>query len=274
MKIKFFAEITRPLNCLMAAIAVFIGASVAIKSPALNLQVFFAMIAAFLICAGGQVINDFFDAEIDKKIRPQKILPSQKISKKQALIFSAILFFGGLIFSMMINETTFLTASVFTLLLILYSAMIQKQKSIGNIVVALSTAFTLIFGAAVFQKFDTVIFLAASAFFANLSREIIKDVQDKKADLGYKKTIPMILSETQVNGIVFIFYLTAILLAVFVWTEKLIESTAYIILTLISAMIFMHSFALLWSKKAAQAQKQSKNAMIVSLIAFLAGAFK
>jgi len=273
MEFKFFVEIIRPLNCIMAAIAVFIGYAISIGNIAFNPPLLFAMLAGFFVCAGGQVVNDFFDVETDKKIRPQKILPSKKISIKAALFYSILLFMAGLIFASLINDFAFIIAAAFTTILILYSAFMKNKKILGNIVVALGTAFTLIFGASIVQNYVIIIFLATSAFFANFGREIIKDVEDIKADEGFKKSLPMILSQKKINLLVLLFYYEAIIIAFYVWFAGLISSIFYLSLILIAGFIFMYSFLLLKTNKIKQAQVFSKVAMAVSLLAYLAGVF-
>lgn len=273
MGFKFFVEIIRPANCILAGAAVFIGQAVATRAIAFSEAIFFAMISAFLICAGGQVINDFFDIEIDKKIRPQKILPSKKMSANTALVYSATLFLAGIIFAAAINFHALAIAFIFTALLILYSAFIQKQKFFGNIIVALGTAFTLVFGASITQNYGTIVFLAASAFFANIAREIIKDVQDKKADEGYKKTIPMILPQKQVNALVLLLYILAFFIALAPVFLLQITNPVYTGMIIAAGMVFIYSFKLLAGKNPEKAQAYSKTGMALSLLGFLAGAF-
>ncbi len=273
MGLKAFIEILRPANCFMAAIAVFIGYVVAIGKIWFETELFFAMASAFLICGAGQVINDFFDVRIDEKIRPQKILPSKKMKVQTALFYSAALFGTGLILASQINMPAFLIAFSFTVLLALYSAVIQKQKFLGNIVVALGTAFTIIFGASIVQNYNVAIFLATSAFFSNMGREITKDVQDKEADKGHKTTLAMILTQNQVNIVVLAFYALAFLTAFFVWQTKMIQSNYYLLLLIVSGGLFLYSFVLLLQKQPGKAQLFSKIAMVFSLLAFISGVF-
>ncbi len=56
-------------------------------------------ISAFLHI-GGMVLNDYFDLKIDKKERPWRPLPSNKITKKNALIIILFSFSYSLIFSL------------------------------------------------------------------------------------------------------------------------------------------------------------------------------
>src|SRR5918995_3576841 len=63
-------------------------------------------ISAFLYI-GGMVLNDYFDIKIDKKERPWRPLPSNKISKKNALIIMVISFLYSLVFSFIVGSNTF-----------------------------------------------------------------------------------------------------------------------------------------------------------------------
>ena len=64
-----YIKLMRPFNCLMTAIAVFIGGL--IVSPVVAIftaeKIWLAMVAAFLITGGGNAINDYVDVEADRQ---------------------------------------------------------------------------------------------------------------------------------------------------------------------------------------------------------------
>ncbi|MDP2974417.1 MAG: UbiA family prenyltransferase, partial [Candidatus Diapherotrites archaeon] len=90
-----FVSIIRPLNCLMAAFGAFIGYSIAGSAIQFQKEIGIAMAAAFLVCAGGMVINDYFDRNVDKRLHPRKPLPSGAIKPKTALLYAIALFIAG-----------------------------------------------------------------------------------------------------------------------------------------------------------------------------------
>ena len=175
MKAKVLLELLRPLNCIMAAFGVFIGHSIALGSIGYSAWMLIAMAVAFIICGAGQAINDVFDSEIDAKIRPGKPIPSKRISRRGALRYSIGLFVVGNLLALLLPVQAFFIAIIFSAILILYSAKMQKLKYVGNWIVALGTAFTLIFGASLLQNYSVVVVLAIAALLANAAREIIKD---------------------------------------------------------------------------------------------------
>ncbi|MDP2973469.1 MAG: UbiA family prenyltransferase, partial [Candidatus Diapherotrites archaeon] len=162
-------------------------------------------------------------------------------------------------------------ALAFTILLIVYSAFLSKAKYIGNFVVASGTAFTLVFGASLIGKFEVVAFLAIAALFANLARELIKDLQDVKQDTGFKKSLPMLLSEKKVIGIVFFYYLIAIVTVYLPILLVGFASIYFISIVSVANLLFLLSFAKAVQRKFSRAQALSKIAMLVALIGFLAG---
>ncbi len=266
-----YFKILRPGNCLMAAIAVFIGFSVASGKVGFPIPLLLAMLSAFLICGAGQTVNDYFDRGIDKLIKPNKLIPSGEMQAKNALIYSIILFGIGILISYFINLNAFIIALAFSLLLIVYSASMNRFKFLGNFVVASGTAFTLIYGASVAGNYCVIILLAASAFLVNVGREIIKDVEDMPGEKGIKKTLPMIFPKKIIDLIVLLLYSIGIIIAIWVWFSGLMESILYLILILISAIIFSYSFYLLTKNKLYSSQQFSKYAMVVALIAFISG---
>lgn len=262
-----YLELMRINNCAMAAIAVLIGYTIVTLDY--NLGAGLAMISAFLICGGGQAINDVFDRHIDKKINKNKPIPSGKISVNNAMLFSGILFLVGISLAFFINPLTLLIAIIFSFLLIIYASVLYKVKYLGNLVVAAGTAFTFIYGASVTESIPLLILVfAASAFFANMSREITKDLQDIKKDHGFKKTLPMI-SKKLSKDFVISYHLLAILFAILAYVVFLPNNFAYLIMVLLATITFAQAIKMLLKNDFEKSQKKCKKGMLFSLIAYI-----
>lgn len=284
MNLKAFIELLRPVNCLMAAFGVFIGYSVAMQAIELNDSILLAMLAAFLICGAGQAINDFFDLETDRKKNARKPIIMYKLNPFFALLFSFILFISGSAIAFQLGTIPFAIAVAFSLLLIIYSALLSKAKYIGNWVVALGTAFTLIFGASltvqylefltfVFpQNFSTMLFFALAALFANVSRELIKDLEDLKADTGFKKSLPMLLSRKKVLTLIAVLYIAAILIALIPFAFGK-ANIYFFVMVLFSGIVFKMSLMSAAHKYYSLGQKYSKVGMLIALFAFIVSVF-
>lgn len=82
-------------------------------------------ISAFLYI-GGMVLNDYLDIKIDKKERPWRPLPSNKISKKNALIITIISFLYSLTISFIIGWYTFIITLIMVTLIFLYNKFLKN----------------------------------------------------------------------------------------------------------------------------------------------------
>ncbi len=145
-RIKAFFQITRPWNDIIVAASVLVGGF--LSGNEFQIQpLIFACFSAGLIAAGGYVFNDVFDLEIDKINRPDRILPRQKITRREALIFAWLLFFLGLFLAYSINSVCLALGFFNFVLLVLYSAYWKRSFLIGNLVVSYLGGVTFISGA-------------------------------------------------------------------------------------------------------------------------------
>ena len=148
-----------------------------------------------------------------------------------------------------------------------------RIKYIGNWIVALGTAFTLVFGASLTGNYGIVPVLALSAVFANVAREIIKDTEDIDADWGKKLSLPMIVKKPAAKAIVLLLHLLAIITALLAFFALKFGNILFPALVIVSGIIFMYSSMLFFQDNPEKAQEYSKVGMLVALIAFLAGVF-
>lgn len=207
-------------------------------SPAFTLL----LISMIFIVAGGYVINDYFDVEIDKVNKADKLIVSKIFSENVTKFFYIILSFiglaAGLASSILILHSKFylLFAILILLACLLYSYSVNYKKKliIGNLIVSLSVAFAVFLpwlfemlylsnnALILYAVKDTimsilpyVLIYTAFAFLMTMIREIIKDAEDFKGDLlTHCRTIPIVLGVKKMNLILAIltFLIWAILL--------------------------------------------------------------
>jgi geranylgeranylglycerol-phosphate geranylgeranyltransferase len=139
-------------------------------------------IAASLVMAGGNAVNDLFDVDIDRINRPNRPLASGRLKAKQAKTFYYIVTITGLALSLAINVYSFLIALVAAFSVFMYSFKLKRSVFWGNFAVALVTGLTFIYAGAAVNYIADVYPAAIFAFLTNLIREIIKDAEDVKGD--------------------------------------------------------------------------------------------
>ncbi len=179
-----YLRIIRPLNCVMTAVAVLIGGLLVAELGALVFaeKIYIAMAATFLIAGAGNAINDYVDLESDRINKPKRPIPSGQIGKRWALLFSILLFLVGVFLAGFINWLAFGIAVFNSLLLIAYSLSFQNKLLLGNISISYLVGSGFLFGGIALGNLFLPLLLMLLAFFANLSREIVKDLEDIEGD--------------------------------------------------------------------------------------------
>lgn len=284
-------DIIRPLNCTLSAFGVIIGAF--LVSPVITPFILLAAIAVFLITGAGNAVNDIMDIESDRINRPGRPLPSGRVSKRQAKIFTAGLFLAGVILSVLLNNVLcFTIAVVNTLLLIVYSTHLQNKVLLGNIAVAYLGSSVFLFGGAAAGNITLPLLLMLLAGLATFAREIVKDLEDLEGD---RKSFikKMAFQVKQSFGDRFrvgrsgikLRYKTiyAILFASFsIWLSVIVSiipyiwgllSEAYIFLLVpTDAVLIFSSIVLIRKRKYHTVSKLIKTGMYLGMAAFLVGA--
>jgi geranylgeranylglycerol-phosphate geranylgeranyltransferase len=192
MRLAGFITITRPINSFVAGLAAIIAYLIDTGTVIPESLLLFFIVA--LITAAGNVINDFFDAEIDAINRPDRPIPSGAVSRGAARGFAVMLFLAGILVSFFTNSLCIGIAFFNVLLLIAYAAKLKSTPLIGNIVVAYISASIFLFGGALngLDGLVRIIPIAAITFFAILSRELLKDAEDVEGDrAGGADTVPI-----------------------------------------------------------------------------------
>jgi len=174
--------ITRPLNVIIAACTVLIGALLTGKiSPVRN--ILFAALSAGFICAAGNALNDYFDVEIDRINKPNRPIPAGKITRKSVLLCFFILTVIGISIAPFIALKAFALAFTAVVLLILYNVYLKRKTGLlGNVTVSFTAALTIIYGGLAVGRIEKTLFPALFAFLIHTGREIIKDIEDVTGD--------------------------------------------------------------------------------------------
>ena len=245
-KIKAFFKLIRWSNLLMIAIMMLLVyyclmypmfqsgiVGTVPASPAFMLL----LISMIFIVAGGYVINDFFDVEIDKINKTDKLIVSkifsENVTKFFYIILTSIGLATGLASSILILDSKFylLFAILILLVCLLYSYSVNYKKKllIGNLIVSLSVAFAVFLpwlfemlyltnnALMLYAVKDTimsilpfVLIYTAFAFLMTMIREIVKDAEDFKGDLLTRcRTIPIVYGVKKMNIIVGVLALLA-----------------------------------------------------------------
>jgi 4-hydroxybenzoate polyprenyltransferase len=191
------------------------------------------IIASIFIAAAGYIINDYFDLNIDQVNKPERNVFVRSVNRRWAIIWHFIfnlIGIGATLAAVGLHKWYLVLANIIVVFLLwFYSTSFKRQVLIGNLVISLLTAWTVLIVFFAFTnpqhafiadpasvKFFRIAFLYGGfAFVISLVREAIKDMEDIEGDARYGcKTLPIVfgLKATKIYTLVWMVVLTAALL--------------------------------------------------------------
>jgi len=202
-------KIPRPINMLITLAVVIVAAIISSKNLSISLSAIYAGLSAMLVAASGNIINDLFDFEIDKINRPNRVLPSGELTKKNAILLYLLISIVAIVLSFLVSNSAIIIVLLTTAILFLYSKYFKGVPLVGNILIAICTGLAFIYGGVAVGNWEAAIIPSVFAFLINLIRELLKDVEDLEGDLqnkiitfagkfGVEKTKRLILGITTV----------------------------------------------------------------------------
>ncbi len=220
-----------------------------------------------LILMAGNAINDYFDAPIDAINKPNRPIPSGKISEQEALVSYLALSIIGVIASAPLGLIELLIALFFAISWYAYARWLKAMGLVGNMLVSLGVAFTLIFGSLAAGALSLkVIAFSSIAFTSNLAREIVKTIEDIEGDSAYGLRTVAIRFGLKKSGL---FAAALSLLSGFLAVIPLVLMTtgwAYFILTvLISVSLLIYSAYLSFEMKSKENARKISDFLKVSM---------
>ncbi len=264
-----FLRIIRPLNCFIAFLTVMVFFSIL---GVLNLEAVLAGTSVFLICAGGNVINDYYDSEIDKKNQPNRPIPSGEISLKNALLLSITLFVTANLISSLLGFFPLIFTVSISALLIFYAKRSKKIGLSGNIICAFATSSIILYVGAITHSFNTSLLFIVPIFFLSLSREIVKDIEDMPGDsIVGKFTFPLKSGENKAAQLAATMIFICLIFSFFFILYAFPKGVLFLALVISSylAIKSFEDFLKNPSKHAIQVQKTQKVIMIILLSGFV-----
>lgn len=242
-KLRIFFDLIRLKNLLLAAFIQIVICYFMIPVSIIKND-FLLIFCSFLVVASGNLINDYFDIDIDKINKPQKILFTQLFNKSTLLIIYISFNLFALLLSILFLNKWYLFFGGMTLILWLYSSFLKKQLLLGNITIAFLGGVFLLFLGYFYQEFNSKLyFFSFFSFLMTLIREIVKDVEDIKGDeLGNCQTFPVVFGIQKSKQLIltFLVILEFCIILFFYWYSFSIWSILWgiAIFSLIGYLIF------------------------------------
>lgn len=245
-----YIKLTRPVNLFIIAATMYLFRNCLVAASPYklfyvshvlnNLEFLLLVLATLFIAAGGYVVNDIFDVDIDRLNRPQKVIIGNTVDETAAYNFYKMLCLLGVVCTLAL---AFLTKNfrlstlpiIVMVILNFYAHTFKKQLIVGNFMIALCTSFTILL-IALFESSETgeitanesyirsgiaiaAIVYGLFAFFTTFLREIVKDIEDMEGDGQFgSRTIPIVfgMKGAKITAYVLCFLLLLLLVS-FMW---------------------------------------------------------
>jgi geranylgeranylglycerol-phosphate geranylgeranyltransferase len=181
-KFVAYVQLSRPLNVLITLVSIPVACWIAGGTASIWLFILLAGMTGALVAAGANAINDAFDINIDRINRPGRPLPRGALTQQDARRMWLIVSSAAIGINLFLNSIALLIVVLSIALLYVYSAYLKRTVLIGNVLIGSMTGMAFIYGGVVVGRMERAVVPAIFAFFVNLARELLKDVEDMEGD--------------------------------------------------------------------------------------------
>lgn len=245
-------------SSLLVSVAVFLPA---IRAGSSSTEAFFLSLPFFLAVAGGFALNDYTDAERDRIDKPERAIPSGRLSRKSVGRLAAILLLAAGL-SIVLGPAGWMGKALqMTAILgvICYERIVRRFGWSKAFYTALLCILPLCFDLVVFRFSPVYLTLPLALYSFIVARELLMDILDLKGD-GHAglKTLPMLLGEKRtftVGSVLQIFACVALVPIV------LFEPKWYNVLAVAVASVAVGILAWLWARSS-----PSRRRLIIGLL--------
>ncbi|MGR3811260.1 UbiA-like protein EboC [Jiulongibacter sp. NS-SX5] len=148
-KLFSFLQLLRPANVVTALADIAAGLAISgfLTADIQNWQnAIFLFLSTIGLYGGGVVLNDVFDAPLDAVERPERPIPSGKVSLKAGAIFGGGLLVLGVLSALMAGINSFWIALAIALFVILYDKWAKHSSFFGPLTMGICRGLNLLLG--------------------------------------------------------------------------------------------------------------------------------
>ena len=208
-------------------------------------DLFLLSLSTVCIAAAGYIINDYFDVKIDIVNKPERVVVGRYLKRRWAIGAHQILNVLGAILGLAVSPYIFIINVFSITLLWFYSERFKRLPFIGNFIVSLLTAMTLLILTVYYPANRHLMSIyAVFSFFISLVREIVKDMEDIKGDQAHGcRTLPIIWGIPRTRNFLYI-VLILFVFALFVMARVLNNSLLVLLFILLLLPLLYLAFKL------------------------------
>jgi len=240
------------------------------------------VISVMSFIAAGNMVNDIVDRNIDSEAHPYRPIPSGRISIERAKMLATscwlISLLGMVASTVLIKDDVSewwgvpLIWGIAAALMVTYDLgpRIKERGLSGNISISMLVGAVIIFGAASVGGIGKILvwLVAATAFFVNLGREIVKDCEDMESDEG-RKTFPMEVGSENARMVAYLLALAGLICAAIPYYLSLLP-IQWLLFQTPAIILIMTTNRALAAGEDEKAQKALRKGLLLGLLGFAA----
>lgn len=273
-------RISRPVNLLMVAFAQLMTAYFLVETTGqgtpvlLDFRLYLLVLSTVIIAAAGYMINDYYDVKIDYVNRPNEVVVGKGIKRRVVIFLHSIFNFTGIGLGYLISPQVGWINFGAAFFLWLYSNRLKREPFIGNLTVAFLTATAIYLVGFYYQKSELLILTyAIFAFFLNLIREIIKDIEDRPGDRKHGcRTLPIVIGFRKTKNVIFIIAICFVC-SILIVTFKINNPLLYYYFGALGFVFLWFMYLIYQADRKVHFSRLSSIAKIIMLIGTLSMAF-
>ncbi|NJC27975.1 UbiA-like protein EboC [Neolewinella antarctica] len=158
-KLLAYAQLARPANLPTAAADILAGAAIAGVFSGVNpidflrsiwaVDVLCLALSSVCLYAGGVILNDVFDHEVDKLERPERPIPSGVVPVEFAAIYGCMALFFGVLLAFAVGPLSGLISVVLAVAVVLYDAVSNQYARWSPVNMGICRGLNLLLGISV-----------------------------------------------------------------------------------------------------------------------------
>ena len=265
-------RLMRAPNLLIAAAGVLAGGWIALGQIVLPKELVFAALSGMALGAVGNTWNDIRDVAADRVNRPgTRPLAAGRVARGTAdfIVFAGTLL--GLGFAALVGGRQILAALAALAVMLVYSPFLKPYPVVGNVAVAVVAGSPPFYGALAVGRAAAGVVPWILAAWLHFVREIVKDVEDEAGDRAIgRRTLPIAVGQRPallVAAAAGLFFVPASL----VLPRNAGYGSAYFLIALLAQMAVLVVATWMLLGKVERVSILLKVAMVVGLIALVAG---
>ncbi|WP_158840677.1 geranylgeranylglycerol-phosphate geranylgeranyltransferase [Polaribacter sp. L3A8] len=271
-KLFSLVSVIRGYNILVLVLAQYLAAIFifspknTLRSVVFDVDLLYIVLASICVVAAGYIINNFYDAKVDRINRPLKTGIDNYVKQSTKLKLYFTLNFLGFIFGLLISGRAALFFAIYIFAIWFYSHKLKKYPFTGLVSATILTILPFFAVFVYFQNFSKIIFVhAIFLFLVIMVRELLKDLQNMKgAIVNDYDTFPVVYGELKTKQLSIFLLLLTLFPVVVLFSYPALSYMRYYFYFALIVLVFLGFY--LWKSTETKQYRMMHNVLKVLLL--------